>query len=77
LLVWYVAKHKDVSLMDLIDDAESSKPSTDFGLELPEMGGSDDGENVRLHGEHSVGPTGNTPLKLTQSIVKIFVTSMA
>jgi hypothetical protein len=43
LFVWYVAKHKDVSLMDLIDDAESRKPSTDFGLELPEMGGSDDG----------------------------------
>jgi hypothetical protein len=75
LLVWYVAKHKDVSrLMDLIDDAESrSSRQLTLASELPEMGGSDDGRECETAtGEHILLDPGNTPLKLTQSIVKIF-----
>jgi hypothetical protein len=68
LLVWYVAKHKDVSrLMDLIDDAESrSSRQLTLASELPEMDDSVDGRNCETAaGEHILlDPFGNTPLKL-------------
>jgi hypothetical protein len=39
--------------MDLIDDAESrSSRQLDFGLELPEMGGSDDGRECETAQKH-------------------------
>jgi hypothetical protein len=68
LLVWYVAKHKDVSrLMDLIDDAESrSSRQLTLASELPEMDESVDGRECETAtGEHILlDPFGNTPLKL-------------
>mmetsp|Transcript_14447 Transcript_14447/g.40206 ORF Transcript_14447/g.40206 Transcript_14447/m.40206 type:complete len:2450 (-) Transcript_14447:2893-10242(-) len=67
ILIWFVAKHKDVSrLMQLIDDSESrsARQRISFMDALPEIAISEMGQNYDQNHRVVLNPLGNVPLKV-------------